>query len=126
LSPEIAGVAKELLFDFMKKGTAIRGRGSFVRADGTEISLGGKTGTGDHRYEIHGKGGGLIGSRVVNRTATFAFMIGDRYFGTITAFVPGPDTVQYGFTRSLPVAILKALAPKLIPLLDSPGEGKRG
>lgn len=84
-----------------------------------------KTGTGDHRYEIYGKGGVLIGSRVVNRTATFAFMIGDRYFGTITAFVPGPDAAQYGFTSSLPVAILKALAPKLMPLLDSPGEGGR-
>lgn len=124
LSPEIAAVAKALLFDVVKKGTAIRGSRSFVRADGTEIPLGGKTGTGDHRYEIYGKGGVLIGSRVMNRTATFAFMIGDRYFGTITAFVPGPDAAQYGFTSSLPVAILKALAPKLMPLLDSPGEGK--
>jgi membrane peptidoglycan carboxypeptidase len=97
LSPEIAGIVKELLFDVVSKGTAIRGRRSFVRADGTEISLGGKTGTGDHRYEIYGKGGVLIGSRVVNRTATFAFMIGDRYFGAITAFVPGPDAAQYGF-----------------------------
>jgi len=124
LSPEIAGVAKELLFDVVRKGTAIRGSRSFVRADGTEIPLGGKTGTGDHRYEIYGKGGVLISSRVVNRTATFAFMIGDRYFGTITAFVPGPDAAQYGFTSSLPVAILKALGPKLMPLLDSPGEGQ--
>ncbi|PKN27423.1 MAG: glycosyl transferase family 51 [Deltaproteobacteria bacterium HGW-Deltaproteobacteria-21] len=124
LSPEIAGVAKALLFDIVKKGTAIRGNRSFVRADGTEIPLGGKTGTGDHRYEIYGKGGVLIGSRVMNRTATFVFMIGDRHFGTITAFVPGPDAAQYGFTSSLPVAILKGLAPKLMPLLDSP-ESKR-
>ena len=94
-----------------------------MRPDGTEIPLGGKTGTGDHRYEIYGKGGALLGSRVMNRTATFAFMIGDRYFGTITAFVPGQDAAHYGFTSSLPVAILKLLAPNLMPLLDSPGEG---
>jgi len=47
------------------------------------------------------------------------------HFGTITAFVPGPDAAQYGFTSALPVAILKAPAPKLMPLLDSPGEGAR-
>jgi len=124
LSPEIAEITRGLLFDVVNRGTAIRGRRSFVRADGTEIPLGGKTGTGDHRYEIYGKGGVLIGSKVMNRTATFAFMIGDRFFGTITAFVPGADAAQYGFTSSLPVAILKALAPKLMPLLDAPGEGR--
>jgi membrane peptidoglycan carboxypeptidase len=119
LSPEIAGVARTLLFDVVKKGTAVRGNRSFMREDGTEIPLGGKTGTGDHRYEIYGKGGVLTGSRVMNRTATFAFMIGDRYFGTVTAFVPGPDAAHYGFTSALPVAILKGLAPKLMPLVDS-------
>ena len=119
LSTEITGFIRALLFDVVKKGTAIRGSRSFVRKDGTEIPLGGKTGTGDHRYEIYGKGGTLIGSRVMNRTATFAFMIGDRFFGTITVFVPGPEAAQYGFTSSLPVAILKALAPQLMPLLDS-------
>jgi hypothetical protein len=124
LSREIAALTKELLFDVVKKGTAIRGSRSFVRADGTEIPLGGKTGTGDHRYEIYGKGEVLIGSKIMNRTATFAFMIGGRFFGTITAFVPGSDAAQYEFTSSLPVAILKTLAPKLMPLLDLPGEGK--
>jgi membrane peptidoglycan carboxypeptidase len=123
LSPEIAAVTKALLFDVVKKGTATRGTRSFLRADGTEISLGGKTGTGDHRYEIYGKGGVLIDSRVMNRSATFAFMVGGRHFGVITAFVPGPDAAQYGFTSSLPVAVLKTLAPKLMPLLDSSAEG---
>jgi membrane peptidoglycan carboxypeptidase len=118
LSSEIATAAKALLFDIVEKGTAIRGNGSFLKADGTEIPLGGKTGTGDHRYEIYGKGGVLLGSKIMNRTATFTFIIGDRYFGTITAFVPGPDAAQYGFTSSFPVAILKALAPNLMPLLD--------
>jgi hypothetical protein len=120
LSSEIAGVAKELLFNIVKKGTAIRGNRSFMRPDGTEIPLGGKTGTGDHRREIYGRGGVLVGSRVMNRTATFVFLIGDRYFGTVTAFVPGPDAAHYGFTSALPVAILKAMAPKLMPLLEGP------
>ncbi|RJR32345.1 MAG: glycosyl transferase family 51 [Desulfobacteraceae bacterium] len=125
LSSEIAGVAKALLFDVVKKGTAVRGNRAFMRPDGTEIPLGGKTGTGDHRYEIYGKGGVLIGSKVMNRTATFVFMIGERYFGTITAFVPGPDAAHFEFTSSLPVAILKSLAPKLMPLLDSSGQIER-
>ena len=52
---------------------------------GQPITIGGKTGTGDHRYQTYGKGGQLIDSRVVNRTATFVFYLGDRYFGTLTA-----------------------------------------
>ena len=118
LSPEIAVCVKSLLFDIVEKGTAIRGSHSFVRADGTVIPLGGKTGTGDHRYEIYGKDGVLISSKAMNRAAAFTFMIGDRYFGTITTFVPGPDAEQYRFTSSFPVAILKALAPNLTHLLD--------
>lgn len=123
LSPEIAEVVKALLFDVVKKGTAMRGNRSFVRADGSEIALRGKTGTGDHRYEVYGEGGALIGSKVMNRTATFVFLIGERFFGTITVFVPGPDAAQYSFTSSLPVAILKSLAPQLMPLLE---KGKKG
>jgi membrane peptidoglycan carboxypeptidase len=118
LSSEIAKSVKPLLFDIVEKGTAIRGNRSFVRADGTKIPLGGKTGTGDHRYEIYGKEGELISSRVMNRTATFTFVIGDRFFGNITVLVPGPDAEQYSFTSSFPVAILKTLAPTLMPLVD--------
>jgi hypothetical protein len=118
LSSEIARSVKALLFDIVEKGTAIRGRGSFIRADGTEIPLGGKTGTGDHRYEIYSKEGDLIDSKVMNRTATFTFIIRDRFFGNITTLVPGQDAEQYGFTSSFPVAILKTLAPNLMPLVD--------
>jgi hypothetical protein len=82
------------------------------------IPVGGKTGTGDHRYEIYGPGGRLISSRVVNRTATFVFTIGDRFFGTITAFVSGPEAGNYTFTSSLPVQLLKVLAPKILPIVE--------
>ncbi|MGA7413735.1 MAG: hypothetical protein WBW33_24890 [Bryobacteraceae bacterium] len=31
----------------------------------------------------------MIESKVVNRTAAFVFLIGDKFYGTIRAFVPG-------------------------------------
>ncbi|MGZ8265612.1 MAG: hypothetical protein ACXW2I_15900, partial [Burkholderiales bacterium] len=57
-------------------------------------------------------------SRAVSRTATFVFYIGDRYFGVITAYVPGQTAQNYNFTSALPVQILKNLAPELNPYLD--------
>jgi hypothetical protein len=49
----------------------------------------------------------------VNRTAAFVFYIGDRWFGVITATVEGRQAARYIFTSSLPLAILKLLAPTL-------------
>jgi len=60
---------------------------------------------------------GLIQSRVVNRTATFVFYIGDRFFGAITAYVQGPEAANYSFTSGLPVQVLRNLAPTLAPLV---------
>jgi hypothetical protein len=57
---------------------------------------------------------------VVNRSATFVFAIGDRYFGTLTAYVPGAQAAHYDFTSALPVQLLKLLAPSLLPLGDVP------
>jgi hypothetical protein len=54
---------------------------------------------------------------VVNRTATFVFYLGDRYFGTLTALVPGEQAGQFGFTSSLTAQILKTLLPPLQPHL---------
>lgn len=56
----------------------------------------------------------------MNRVATFVFLIDDRFFGTITAFVPGAEAAQYEFTSGLPVRLLGALMPALAPLLDAP------
>ena len=75
--------------------------------------MGGKTGTGDHRFETYGKGGVLLSSRVVSRSGTFVFYIGERHFGTLTAYVKGPDAAKYQFTSALPTQILKTLAPQL-------------
>ena len=81
------------------------------------MAVGGKTGTGDHRYEVFGSGGQLIKSTVMNRTATFVFYIGDRYYGILTAFVPGVEAGNYHFTSGLPVQLLKTLAPDLAPYI---------
>jgi membrane peptidoglycan carboxypeptidase len=118
LAEEVARVVREAVLDVVQNGTARRVRGAFKRADGTEIPIGGKTGTGDHRYEVYGPGGRLISTRVMNRTATFAFIIGDRFFGAITALVPGAEAAGYQFTSSLPLAVQKMLAPVLMPLMD--------
>ncbi len=115
--PELARTVRRALVDVVENGTARRGLGMFKRADGKIIAVGGKTGTGDHRFETYGRGGHLIESRVVARTATFVFLIGDRFFGTLTAFVKGPNAGNYGFTSSLPVEILKQLAPGLTPMV---------
>jgi hypothetical protein len=60
----------------------------------------------------------------LNRAAVFVFFIGDRFFGTITTYVPGPAAAGYAFTSSLPVRILKTMAPTLMPMIEGsePGE----
>ena len=54
----------------------------------------------------------------MNRAATFAFYIGDRFYGVVTAFVPGEKAAAYDFTSALPVQILKELQPALLPLIN--------
>ena len=118
LKAEIAQTARKALMDVAQNGTAKRVWGSFKDASGQIIPIGGKTGTGDHRLDRYGPGGHLIESRAVARTATFVFYIGDRFFGTMTAFVHGPEADGYRFTSALPAQLLKSLAPALQPLID--------
>lgn len=110
---EVAQAAKRTLALVVEAGTAKRLRGAFTDADGKPYVMGGKTGTGDHRFETYGKGGVLLSSRVVSRSGTFVFYVGDRHFGTLTAYVKGPDAAKYQFTSALPTQILKTLAPQL-------------
>jgi hypothetical protein len=56
----------------------------------------------------------------VNRSATFVFNIGERYFGSMTAYVHGPQSGDYDFTSALPVQLLANLAPSLMPLIEPP------
>ncbi|MFX5747795.1 hypothetical protein ABTE19_23005, partial [Acinetobacter baumannii] len=73
------------------------------------MALGGKTGTGDHRHMVFGRGGYVIASRAVSRSATFVFTIGERYFGTVTLHVRGPHAARYNFTSALSVRLLRDL-----------------
>ncbi len=114
---EVAQTVRRALAQVVESGTAGRLAGALKDAADQPVTIGGKTGTGDHRFERYGKGGQLLESRVVNRTATFVFYLGDRYFGTLTALVPGEQAGQFGFTSSLTAQILKTLLPQLRPYL---------
>lgn len=113
LAVPVARALKQVLAEVVTEGTARRLAGAFVLPDGSPIVAGGKTGSGDNRFKSFSRGGGVIASRAVNRTATFAFYVGDRYFGVISASVLGREAEAYRFTSSLPVAILRLLAPAL-------------
>jgi membrane peptidoglycan carboxypeptidase len=122
MAPEVAAVLREELAGVVEAGTARRLAGAFAYEDGMRLKVGGKTGTGDNRFETHRRDGQVVASRPINRTATFAFFLGERHFGTLTAFVPGAGAGDYRFTSALPVQILKTLAPQLKPYLDPRGE----
>jgi hypothetical protein len=104
----------------VQEGTARRLVGTYKAPDGSALEVGGKTGTGDNRYNHFAAGGGITSSRVVDRTATFVFFLGDRFFGTVTAYVPGQDAARFHFTSALAVQLLKGLEPELRPLIGSP------
>ncbi len=111
MEPAVARALRGALAAVVTGGTARRLSGVFVGADGKPLVAGGKTGSGDNRYKTFSRGGGIKSERPVNRTATFVFYVGDRYFGVVTAYVPGPAAGEYHFTSSLPVSVLKLAAP---------------
>ncbi|WP_309678998.1 transglycosylase domain-containing protein [Polaromonas sp.] len=119
LAPEVAQAVRGAMRGVVDNGTAKRVKQAFVRPDGSIMAVGGKTGTGDQRFDTYGAGGRLIKSRVVNRSATFVFNIDERFFGTLIAYVPGAQAASYDFTSGLPVQLLKVLAPTLMPLMNT-------
>jgi membrane peptidoglycan carboxypeptidase len=120
LAPEVARAVADAIRGVVSEGTAKRAKAAFMTADGNIIAVGGKTGTGDQRFDVYAKGGRLIESRYVNRSATFVFNIGERFFGTMTAYVHGPQSAKYDFTSALPVQLLVTLAPSLMPMIEPP------
>ena len=118
LTPEVARAVADAIREVVSDGTARRVKAAFVGADGKIIPVGGKTGTGDQRFDVFAAGGRLIESRYVNRSATFVFNIGERFFGSMTAYVHGPESKNYDFTSALPVQLLTVLAPSLMPLIE--------
>jgi cell division protein FtsI/penicillin-binding protein 2 len=126
LPPEVARTVKRVMADVVEQGTARRLKGAFRLSDGKLITVGGKTGSGDNRFETFNRQGGVTSSRATNRTAAFIFYIGDRYFGVITAYVQGREAGNYHFTSALPVTILKLLAPTIIGKLNPVGKAGFG
>jgi membrane peptidoglycan carboxypeptidase len=124
MSTEVAATLRRALAGVVETGTAVRARGVFFGPDGRPLPIGGKTGTGDNRFESFGPGHQLIEDRVVDRTATFVFFLGDRLYGTVTAFVPGAQAASYHFTSSLVVMLLTALAPELQGLIELSTDAK--
>jgi Transglycosylase. len=118
LPPEVAATARRAAFDVVANGTARRLKDVLKLHDGTIVPIGGKTGTGDHRKDSFGRHGQVLSSRVISRSATFMFVIGDRYFGTMMAYVQEPYAANYKFTSALPSQLMKSLVPALVPLLE--------
>lgn len=118
LDPAVAQTVRQALIGVVQEGTGRRLKDAFVRDDGSPIAVGGKTGTGDHRYYTYDRGGAQVTSRVVSRSATLMFLLGERYYGTVMVFVNEPYAADYRFTSALTSQLLKAMAPSLGSLLE--------
>jgi membrane peptidoglycan carboxypeptidase len=121
MAPELAEIVHRTLVEVVEQGTARRLKGGLAGPDGRPIEVGGKTGTGDHRIRVMARDGSLVSERVVGRSATFVFTLGERYFGTVMAYVDGPEAARYRFTSALPVQLLKSVGPQLLATLQRGG-----
>jgi hypothetical protein len=119
LDADVAQVVRAALGDVVAQGTARRVANTFSTPQGDAILVAGKTGTGDHRFKTFARGGAQTGERVLNRSAVFAFVLGERHFGVVTAYVAGPSAAEYRFTSALPLEVLRALSPTIAPLVGA-------
>jgi membrane peptidoglycan carboxypeptidase len=111
MEPEVAHALHDVVIGVVQEGTATRLLHAYHTANGKDIVVGGKTGSGDNEYKTRRF------NRVVSRTGTFVFYIGESYFGVVTAYVGGEKAAGYSFTSALPVTALKLLAPTLMSSL---------
>ncbi|MCH1931690.1 transglycosylase domain-containing protein [Shewanella sp. A25] len=116
---EVAQALKAALANVVENGTARRLKGIFTDDNGALLAIGGKTGTGDNRIATQMQGGRKVATTAMNRTATFVFYLGDNYFGTLTAFVPGSKADDFSFTSALPLQVMKGMMPILEPFVKS-------
>ena len=121
----VARLLRSVLAEVVQGGTAVRLKHAFDTNE-LQLPVGGKTGSGDNRFDTFSRDGRLLTSRAVSRTAGFVFYLGDRWFGVITASVAGPRAADYSFTSSLPLAALKLLAPTLTTAVRKSQRLKRG
>ncbi len=120
MAPEVAAVLKNEMAGVVEFGTARKAFQSVVLDDGRILRVAGKTGTGDNRLESFDEGGHMIKSRVMSRTAAFVFLIGDKYFGTVIAYVPGQQAENFKFTSALPVQIFRHLSASMKFVIEPP------
>lgn len=113
LSPEIAAVVRGAMIAVVVRGTGRHAGGAVRARDGSPVLIGAKTGTGDNRFRVVGRNGGILEDRAIDRTAAVVFFIGDRFYGSITALVSGARADRYDFTSRLPLQILNMLGPTL-------------
>lgn len=117
---EVAQALKVALANVVQNGTARRLKGLFTDDNGAMLAIGGKTGTGDNRIVTQMQQGRKVATTAINRTATFVFYLGDNYFGTLTAFVPGSKSNDFSFTSALPLQVMKGMMPILAPYVKKP------
>ena len=122
LSSEIAAVVRSAMVAVVAegRGTAQRAYGAVRAVDGSPLAIGAKTGTGNNRFRVVARDGRVIEDRAIDRTATVAFFIGDRLYGSITALVSGAAADRYDFTSALPVQILRMLGPTFTNVTTAP------
>jgi cell division protein FtsI/penicillin-binding protein 2 len=118
MAAEVAAVLKNEMGGVVEFGTARKAFQSVVLEDGKILRVAGKTGTGDNRLDSFDEGGRLLKSKVMSRTAAFVFLIGDKYFGTVIAYVPGQQAESFKFTSALPVQIFRHLTASMKPVLE--------
>ena len=123
LPEAVAATAHRALIDVVENGTGRRLAGVTHDSDGHPRRIGGKTGTGDHDHKIF-DGLRLVESRPVHRTATFVFVIDERFFGTLTVFVSGEQAGEFRFTSALPTTLLGVIYPALEEMMErtKPGD----
>ncbi|MBV9771340.1 MAG: transglycosylase domain-containing protein [Bryobacterales bacterium] len=124
IASDIAALVRQQLIGVVENGTGRRAHGGITMPGGRIIPVGGKTGTGDNRLESFSASGRVIGDKAVSRTATFVFMVGDRFYGTVVAYVQGPKAASYKFTSALAVQIFKDLIPQLKPMIAREDQGQ--
>lgn len=117
LSPAVARAARSVMRSVVSDGTAASAKNVFGAG---LLTLAAKTGTGDNRSRRFDRRGRLLSDEVRSRTATFVFLVGERWFGAVTAHVSGRAAEDYTFTSALPAHLLKLLAPKVLPAFGPP------
>ena len=116
MSEAVARALRTTMIGVVERGTARRIDGAFAVNGADTLVVGGKTGSGDNRIQAVDRNGQRTSSRATNRTATFVFYVGDRFYGVVTALVFGRSADHYGFTSALPVEVLRRFAPQISSL----------